>query len=102
MPPKVIEQIAFFEGSSVFARWPAHVQSMAVAMIESPIEALRRACILRQVSCEGSRRELILRICEQHSTYCRPMGLQVSPSLADDGIASQSVIVDTTASYNTS
>ena len=56
----------FFEGCFQFSTFDERTQEMANAMVGAPINAIRHSCRVRGISDEGSRRDLIIRVCLSH------------------------------------
>ena len=62
----------FFEGCFQFSTFDERTQEMANAMVGAPINALRHSCRVRGISDEGSRRDLIIRVClSRHNSRAR-------------------------------
>ena len=55
----------FFDGTE-FCLLSSYAQSMAMAMMESPMIAIRRHLQMRGLTDEGTRPTLIVRICSQY------------------------------------
>ena len=60
----------FFHGTG-FSSLSSYAQNMAIAMKESPIQALRRNLQMRGLSDAGTRPHLIVKICSQHDSSSR-------------------------------
>ena len=56
----------FFCNCADYIRLEPQIQQMAVAMIDTNINALRKNCEMRALKTDGSRRELIIRVCQSH------------------------------------
>ena len=65
---ETVDVARFFQGTG-FSQLESAVQRMAIAMVDSPVDALRRACNLRGISRYLSRQQMIMAICEQHNKH---------------------------------
>jgi len=61
----------FFVGCEQFSTFDERTREMATAMIGSPINAIRHSCRVRGISDEGSRRDLIIKVCLSHNHTSR-------------------------------
>ena len=61
----------FFEGIEQFSTSDERTREMAIAMIGSPINAIRHSCRVGGISDEGSRRDLVIQICLSHNNTSR-------------------------------
>ena len=61
----------FFEGCEQFSTFDERAREMATAMIGSLINAIRHSCRVRGISDEGSRRDLIIKVCLSHNHTSR-------------------------------
>ena len=64
---------SFFDGTE-FSMLSSHAQSMAMAMMDSPMIAIRRHLQMRNLTDEGTRPFLIVRICSQYDRTNRDSG----------------------------